>query len=88
MDQIDSSEVTLLARPPATVQHEVPTSGSRDCALTAELKSVDSAACLRCWPIGDNGSEGTEFVVGTAFVVNLRCSVLLGSYVVEEKGDV
>ena len=42
-------------------------------SLTAELRSIDSAACLRCWPMGDNGVfEDKEFNVGTAFVVNLR----------------
>ena len=50
--------------------------------LTAELKSIDSAACLRCCPMGDNGVfDDNEFNVGTVFVVNRRCTFALSDAV-------
>ncbi len=37
---------------------------------TAVVNSCGSAACLRCWPMGDSG----VFKVGMLFVVKRRCS--------------
>lgn len=40
-------------------------------SLTAELDSMDSAACLRCCPMGDSGVFAARlFNVGTVLVVN------------------
>ena len=43
----------------------------RECRHTAVVNSVGSAACLRCWPMGDNG----VLRVGMLLVVKRRCRV-------------
>jgi len=58
------------------------TASSTGKKLTAEPKSIDSAACLRCCPMGDNGVfDDNEFNVGTVFVVNRRCTFALSDAV-------
>jgi hypothetical protein len=52
-------------------------------ALTAVVNSAGSAACLRCWPIGDNG----VFRVGMLFVVKRRCRCPRASLLAEDIWD-
>jgi hypothetical protein len=54
---------------------------------TEGISAGGSAACLRCWPIGDNGvNEDSVGKVGKAFVVNLLWRPALSAVDVEAVG--